>query len=115
MVQESLSGVPGFQVIADTQSSHVIVKDLWENSPQAVVMLLVELDVMGVSQACGLKLGATTQSSFCAFSSASKSRFHVVHFRLSLRAGQDSFDARRLCHASHSFSVTDPNVLPWPR
>ena len=33
MVQESLLGIPGFRVIADTQLSHIINKDLQENRP----------------------------------------------------------------------------------
>ena len=56
MIQESLSGIPGFRMIADTQLSHVIDKDLQENRPQVVVLLLAQLDVMGVAQGMGVKI-----------------------------------------------------------
>ena len=67
MVQESLLGISGFQVIADTQSSHVIIKDLQENSPWVVVLLLAELDVMGVCQGTWVEVGCNNMIKFLCF------------------------------------------------
>ena len=67
MVQKSLSGIPGFSVIADTQLSHIVVKDLQEKSPEAVVLFFAELDVMGISQGAQVKVGCNNTIKFLHF------------------------------------------------
>ena len=41
VIQESLLGIPGFRMIADTQLSHIINEDLQEDRPWVSVLLLV--------------------------------------------------------------------------
>ena len=88
MVKKSLLGIPGFGMIADTQLSHVIIKDLWENSPQAVVLLLMELDVMGVSQSVWIKVGCNNTIKFLCSQFSLKIAFPCHVLQVILEVGE---------------------------
>ena len=88
MVQKSLSGIPGFRVIADAQSSHVIIKDSQENSPEAVVLLLTELDVMGISQGTWVKVGCNDTIKFLCFWFSLKVTFPCHALQIILEDGE---------------------------
>ena len=67
VIQESLLGIPGFRVITDTQSSHIIIKDSQENNPEVVIPLLAELNVMGVCQSVWVEVGCNDAIKFLHF------------------------------------------------